>query len=89
MCYKCQGRRPGHLEEEEEVGGGRRAAPAGKDVTQAPGLVLRKRRGTAGYKMGKEGRASNGQDSEFGPHPEGESQPSEQESVMTKVMLYS
>lgn len=52
-------------------------------------MVLRKRRGTAGYKMGKEGRASNGHDSEFGPHPEGESQPSEQESVMTKVMLYS
>ena len=71
------------------MGGGRRAAPARKDVTQAPGLVLRRWRGTVEHKMDKEGRASNGHSSEFGPHPEGESQPSEQESVMTKVMLYS
>lgn len=46
-------------------------------------------RGTAGYNMGKEGKASDGHGSEFGPHPEGESQPSEQESVMRKGMLSS
>ena len=39
--------------------------------------------------MGKEGKASDGHGGEFGPHPEGKSQSSEQESVMRKGMLYS
>lgn len=70
-----------------EEGGG--AAPGGKDLTQAPGLVLRMWIGAVGYKMGEEGRASDGQGSEFGPHPEGSRQPFEQESEMRKVIFYS
>lgn len=49
--------------------------PRRGDVTQAPGLVLRAGGEQRDIRWVREGGASNGHDSEFGPHPEGESQP--------------
>lgn len=54
LCWKCQSSTPGHPAE-----GGRGVAPAWKDLTPAPRLVLGVCRGAVGYEVGEEGRVLN------------------------------
>lgn len=49
----------GHPAEGDGAEGGRGVAPAWKDLTQAPRLVLGICRGAVGYKVGEEGRVLN------------------------------